>query len=303
MAFILPAFFSRNRGSYATCARPRSRHRFSCVAPRDVDSDSLSNILDTYVRVALTREARKNKALDDELRRLYPRIEIVHLPCVETVSGEDSEKLPAEIKKSSCKWIVITSPEAAAVFIKAWRAADYPNLCQIAAVGKATGDCLRVVGIDVDFEPSKATGKTLVKEFPLPKKTGECVLYPASLKASNVIVDGLTSLGYEVLRLNTYSTEPVEFHELYKEIGRGTHIITFASPSAVASWVENVGVQEGVTVACIGETSAKAAHDAGFTDVHFPESPGLEGWVGVVCDAMRKYEGGIVKRGRIQADE
>ncbi|KAI0564832.1 Uroporphyrinogen-III synthase HemD [Gracilaria domingensis] len=306
MAFVAPALFSRHRGSNPICSRrqqSQSRYRFSCVAPRDIDSDSVLKTFHTYARVALTREIGKNKALHDELRMLYPRIEIVRLPCVETVTGEDSENLPIELEKASHKWIVVTSPEAASIFIEAWRSADYPSLCQIAAVGKATGDCLRAVGIDVSFEPSKATGKTLVREFPPPETNQESVLYPASLKASNVIVDGLSSLGYEVLRLNTYSTEPVEFSEGYKVLGAGTHIVTFASPSAVKSWVRNVGVQEGVTVACIGETSAKAAREVGFKDVYFPESPGLEGWVNVVCEALKKYEGGIVTRGKVQGDQ
>lgn len=291
MAFIVHPFISRFQNQSAVCSRRKKSHaRFVCVGPHDVDSDSIAETCLAPVRVALTREIEKNEALYEALRLIYPRTEIVRLPCIETVSGEDSDKLPDALKKETYGWIVITSPEAASVFIEAWRKADYPSTGRISVVGQATGDILRAVGIKVSFQPSKATGKTLVQEFPKPEVDKELVLYPSSAKASNVIVDGLNAIGYTVIRLKTYSTEPVTFTDKYRFIGKGSHIVTFASPSAVKSWVRNVGVGKEVSVACIGETSAGAAREAGFEKVYCPEKPGLEGWISAVCEAIKQRE-------------
>ncbi|PXF47863.1 Uroporphyrinogen-III synthase, chloroplastic [Gracilariopsis chorda] len=296
MAFIVHPFVANFQSRMAVCSRRKlSRARFVCVGPHDADSDSIAETCPQPVRVALTREIEKNEALYEALRLIYPRTEIVRLPCIETVSGEDSDKLPDELKNEIYSWIVITSPEAASVFIEAWRQAEYPEHGQVSVVGKATGDVLRAVGIEVSFQPSKATGKTLVREFPKPSLDKERVLYPSSAKASNVIAEGLTALGYTVVRLNTYSTEPVTFTEKYTLIGKGSHIVTFASPSAVKSWVSNVGVRKEVSAACIGETSAGAAREAGFERVYCPEKPGLEGWITAVCEAIKQREDGSLK--------
>lgn len=221
----------------------------------------------------------------DGVERILPYAEFIEFNCVETVEAEDTQILPERLKDNTFKWMVITSPEAANVFIKAWRKADFPNLPNVAAVGRATGDALRAVGIQVEFEPTKATGKTLVIEFPSAQEE-EQVLYPASRKASLVVEEGLQKKGYNVIRLNTYSTETATGSSMDKKLASGAHIVTFASPSAVKGWVENLGVNEELTVACIGETSAAAARKAGFKNVHYPEKPGTEGWIEAICHAL-----------------
>lgn len=242
------------------------------------------------VRIALTREDGKNDSLYKALRLVYPTIEIVHTPCVVTKSGEHQSELPECLTLRKYDWIVITSPEAANVFIRAWKQAKYPEVGKISVVGKATADVVKAVGFRVAFMPSKATGKTLVKEFP-PTSGNETVLYPASAKASNDIVQGLTAKGYLVRRLNTYSTETACFDDQLRDLGQGAHIVTFASPSAVRGWVHNIPVKEETAVACIGVTSANAAKAAGFSRVHYPEKPGMEGWISAVSDAMILFKG------------
>lgn len=289
MAFITSPFLFFRRDVFSKRSRG-CQPRFTCVKAHDVDSNSLLKTLPTPIRIALTREKEKNKSLHDSLCLIYPNIEIVTTPCVETAVGEDAELLPQYLRNTPPNWIIITSPEAASVFINGWRKADYPALGKLAVVGKATGDTLRAVGLDISFQPSKATGKTLVAEFPSPSTEGETVLYPASAKAADVIVDGLSKQRYSVTRLNTYSTETVSFDETELELAEGTHIVTFASPSAVKGWVTNVGVSDKIAVTCIGETSAKAARKEGFQQVHYPEKPGMEGWVSAISEAMKLFE-------------
>ncbi|WJX36287.1 uroporphyrinogen-III synthase [Trifolium repens] len=106
-------------------------------------------------------------------------------------------------------WVVITSPEAGSVFLEAWRAAGMPHV-RIGVVGSGTASIFKEAlqssnqSLDVAFTPSKATGKVLATELPkIGNKT--TILYPASAKASHEIGEGLSSRGFEVTRMNTYT--------------------------------------------------------------------------------------------------
>ena len=203
--------------------------------------------------------------------------------------GEDLESLPRTLCEEQWNWIVITSPEAASVFLRGWKEAGKPNIEKIAAVGGATGEVLNSEGLEVDFQPSKATGRILVHEMPQPSGDGEKILYPASAKASNDIVDGLTKRGYIVKRINTYSTETAEWTLEERCMSKKIHIATFSSPSTVRGWTNNVKVDPSLPVACIGETSAEAAKSAGFVKVFHPGSPGIPGWVQAIQQAVGSH--------------
>ncbi|KAL8099622.1 hypothetical protein AgCh_032040 [Apium graveolens] len=81
--------------------------------------------------------------------------------------------------KTTFDWIVITSPEAGQVFLEAWNAAGTPNV-KICVVGAGTASIFDNVAhsskqiLDIAFAPSKG--------------------------------EGLSSRGFEVMRLNTYTT-------------------------------------------------------------------------------------------------
>lgn len=62
--------------------------------------------------------------------------------------------------------------------------------------------------------------------------------------------------------------------------------MTFASPSALKVWISRLGMN--YKVACIGETTAEAAKQAGWQpeQVYWPEAPGLDGWMESVMKAL-----------------
>ncbi|KAM7277923.1 hypothetical protein ACFE04_005057 [Oxalis oulophora] len=193
-------------------------------------------------------------------------------------------------------WIVITSPEAGSVFLKAWKAAGTPNV-KIGVVGAGTASVLEDVirssnqSIDIAFTPSKATGKVLASELPKNGSNKCTVLYPASVKASNEIEQGLSNRGFEVTRLNTYTTVPVHhIDEIILKQALSVPVVTVASPSAIRAWVNLISDSGwNNSVACIGETTAASARKFGLRNVYYPGQPGLEGWVGSILEALRAH--------------
>ena len=151
---------------------------------------------------------------------------------------------------------------------------------RVAAVGAGTARVLEGAGLCPGFVPSRAKGAVLARELPGAGR----VLYPASAIADTTLETGLAARGFRVARLNVYTTLPAEVAPEEARRARQADAVTFASPSAVRAWVRVVGGD--LPAACIGETTARAARDAGFSRVFYPERPGLEGWVRSVLQAV-----------------
>jgi uroporphyrinogen-III synthase len=141
-------------------------------------------------KVALTREAGAN----EKLAKLLDGLDTVEIPCIMFADGEDADKLPGALK--SFDIVVITSPQAASVFIDAWMKAGKPTDIKIATVGKGTSKPLISNGLKIDFEPSDSTAETLALE--LPASLGKTVLYPSSSLAQETLASGLMERGFEV---------------------------------------------------------------------------------------------------------
>jgi len=179
---------------------------------------------------------------------------------------------------------------------------------------------LKKAGAGIKFTPSKALAKVLAVELPemeeekVGGKEGDMksrrtarVLYPASKRAAHTLEDGLYARGvceegereaqgereggsrlFEVTRLNTYDTVPAEWSEADESRAKACRVVTFASPSALKVWASRVGME--FNVACIGETTATAARQAGWKEerIFYPrEAPGIEGWAAAVEEALQ----------------
>eukprot|EP00268_Persea_americana_P016878 TRINITY_DN18025_c0_g1_i7.p1 TRINITY_DN18025_c0_g1~~TRINITY_DN18025_c0_g1_i7.p1 ORF type:complete len:229 (+),score=48.13 TRINITY_DN18025_c0_g1_i7:56-688(+) len=160
-------------------------------------------------KVVVTRERGKNGKLINALAKYD--IPCLELPLIEHIQGPDRNRLTTVLSDTTFDWIVITSPEAGSVFLDAWKVAGTPNV-RIGVVGAGTESVFKEAmrsperSLSVAFSPSKATGKVLASELPKCGNKTCTVLYPASLKAGNEIEEGLSDRGFEVTRLNTYST-------------------------------------------------------------------------------------------------
>ncbi|KAK6160733.1 hypothetical protein DH2020_004114 [Rehmannia glutinosa] len=175
-------------------------------------------------------------------------------------------------------------------------AAGTPKV-RVGVVGAGTASVFEKIqpsmkqNLNVAFAPSKAIGKALAAELPDHGNAKCTVLYPASAKASNEIEEGLAKRGFEVTRLNTYTTEPVRnVDQMVLEQALSAPVIAVASPSAIRkpfvnfAWISLIpeSQQWDNAVACIGETSAVVAKKLGLRNVYFPESPGIEGSIAVL---------------------
>lgn len=248
---------------------------------------SLANV------VVLTREKGKNDKVKDMLHERG--IKSIELPMVETAPGPDVDQLPLVLKSREFDWVAITSPEAANVFVKGWRAAGMPEV-RIGVVGNGTGKVLEALNeprLLPQFTPSIANAEHMGPELPLIEGGSNTVLYPSSAKASTVLQEGLEQRGFRVTRLNTYNTVTVqELDPDRLDLAKGARVVAIASPSALKAWVSHVGQAraEQMTIACIGSTSARAAEKLGLKKVIFADQPGLEMFVQTICDAVSQNE-------------
>ncbi|KAG6434605.1 hypothetical protein SASPL_106243 [Salvia splendens] len=174
------------------------------------------------------------------------------------------------------------------------RAAGTPNV-RVGVVGAGTSSVFGKLGpslkeiLNVAFVPSKAIGKVLAAELPKLGNASCTVLYPASAKASNEIEEGLAKRGFEVMRVNTYTTEPVSnVDQMVLDQALVAPVIAVASPSALRAWVSLIpeDQQWDNAVACIGETTALVAKKLGMKNIFFPANPGIEGWIDSILEAL-----------------
>jgi len=226
--------------------------------------------------VFLTRELGKN----GKLRKLLQarNIPCDELPCIAFERLPAFTELASVVTAEKFGWIIITSPEAASVFVEAWEPSGCPEV-SIACVGAATAKVLDDAGLHSKFMPSKATGKVLAQELPL--QGAATVLYPCSALAGDAVESGLTKRGFSLRRIETYTTVPAVWND--EETRRAQHasVVSFASPSAVRMWQERAGT--AATAVCIGETSAEEARRVGFERVLYPEAPGVSSWADTVA--------------------
>ncbi|KAJ0536000.1 putative uroporphyrinogen-III synthase [Helianthus annuus] len=253
-------------------------HRRSCSFKLRASSPLNSNSFSDH-RVVVTRERGKNDKLITALAK--HGINSLELPLIQHTQLPDLDKLVSLLSAASFDWIIITSPEAALVFLQAWKAAGTPSV-KVAVVGSGTASVFHEAMpsskqlIDVAFTPSKATGKVLALELPHYQNDKSTVLYPASAKASHDIEEGLSKRGFYVTRLNTYTTEPVQHvDQMLLKQAQSASVVAVASPSAIRAWFDLLPEPDNWngSIACIGETTASAARKLGLRNIYYPSSP------------------------------
>jgi uroporphyrinogen III methyltransferase/synthase len=143
----------------------------------------------------------------------------------------------------------------------------------VAAIGSATADALKEIGILADYVPAQYQSETMAEEWLPGNLQGIRVLFPRAKEGRTLIQEQLRDRGAIVDEITAYETLPDDdarraIPALLEE--RGADVITFASSSAVRHFCEILSsdlhtLLQGVTLACIGQTTARSLQERGFS--------------------------------------
>jgi uroporphyrinogen III methyltransferase/synthase len=230
-------------------------------------------------RVLVTRPRDQAVELVDRLTMLGA--EAIETPLIRIEPPDDRGPLRAAAAAADTfDWIVFSSANAAHAFMVALgesgrdaRALRGPRLI---AVGTATAEKLRQYGIRVDVVPGEFRAEAVVAAITASGPVaGIRVLVPRADIGREVLVDKLRQAGATVTDVVAYRTvlddTPREHDpDVYRLLLDGNiDVVTFASPSAVRSFVKIYGAEpaadllKNTVVAVIGPVTAEATRQAG----------------------------------------
>jgi uroporphyrinogen III methyltransferase/synthase len=207
--------------------------------------------------VILTRETADNARF---ARDLVGADEIVELPCVRVEPLADSTALAMALAPLGAgDWLVVTSRHGADAVARCGA-----PLARVAAIGEATAERLRHLGIAVAFTPSAASGERLARELPGP---GGTVLLARSDRALGDLPRILRERGFTVREVVSYRTVA----GAYGAVGRVRSLlaserraaVVFHSPSAVEGFLLAVepSLLARAAIFVSGEATARAIRE------------------------------------------
>jgi len=230
-------------------------------------------------RVLVTRPRDQAAELVERLTMLGA--DAIQAPLIRIEPPTDSAPLrAAAATPDEFDWIVFSSANAAQAFMLAVRdtggdarALKGPRLC---ALGTGTAEKLRHYGIKVDVVPSEFRAEAVVAAITAAGPVaGQRILVPRADIGREVITEQLRQAGAVVTDVVAYRTvlddAPREHDpDVYRLLLDGRiDVVTFASPSAVRSFVKIYGAEpaadllKNTVVAVIGPVTAEAAKQAG----------------------------------------
>lgn len=242
-------------------------------------------------RVAVTRSVDDNASLIAALEAIG--VEAVAIPLVEVApAGDGGAALAAAAADlERYHWVVLTSANGVRALVDALDGRPWPPGPAVAVVGPATAAAARSAGLPVDLQPAEATAAHLVAD--LPAGHGP-VLAPLAELAGPTVVDGLTTKGWRVDRVEAYRTVAPA-----TDAGGATgatrpevDLVTFFSPSAVDRWVDRFGssATPGPPAVCVGPATAARAERRGLAPIVVAD-PHTE--AGVVAAVERTLAGPV----------
>lgn len=223
------------------------------------------------MRIAVTRPAAQAEEFLQGLRALGA--EAVSLPTIRIQEPADPEPLRRAVEGlAGFDWIVFTSANGVARFWHELEAAGtagrWPPRLRAAAIGPATAEALRAVGVEAEMVPdeyvAEAVADALARAYDL---AGQKILLPRAAEARKVLPMRLRAAGATVEEVVAYETapDPEGIAGLRAALDRGElEMVTFTSASTVRQFVTRAGADMGsARVAVIGPITAAAARSAG----------------------------------------
>ncbi len=193
-------------------------------------------------RVLVTRAQNQAGKLSDGLRTLGA--EPVEVPVLEIRPPENYEALDAALKDiEEYNWLILTS--ANTVRALAERASklgiEFGKLAslKVAAVGEATAEAARNVGLRITFVPVTYLAESLIEGL-VGEVAGQRILLARAAVARDVIPDALRGAGSQVDVVDAYRNAMPESAQerLRLALAQGIDAATFTSSSSVTHLAE-----------------------------------------------------------------
>ena len=206
--------------------------------------------------------------------------DVMNIPTIEIVPPQSFQPLDRALEHAnSYDWLILTSVNGVRALAK--RAAK-TNVAlgllrslKIAAIGPATADELRMLGMQAALVPEEYIAESVVAALK-GKVFGKKVLLVRAKVARDVIPDSLRAAGAEVDVVEAYETVmPVNssgrIKELLADAQRRPNVITFTSPSTVKNFVTILGkgtspknALQGIVLASIGPVTTASMLENGW---------------------------------------
>lgn len=180
------------------------------------------------VTVVLTRRPEDDHPLAAAARALGARV--IELPCIRVEPLADPGGLAAALAAlTPDDLLVITSRAGADAVVPVGGCLP----CAVAAVGRATAERAEERGLRVTFVPSRADGRTLARELPIP--SGRILMARSDLADADApaILRGRGARVVEVVAYRTIPEVQGDVAPLRRALERGAVALVVASPSAV----------------------------------------------------------------------
>jgi uroporphyrinogen III methyltransferase/synthase len=247
--------------------------------------------------VVVTRSGHRSQGLVVALQRAGATA--IEVPLTRQADAADGgaalRDAAAEVERFA--WVVLTSVNAVDRFMGSLRDARALSGIRVAAVGPATGDALRMAGIEPDLVPAEHWALGLIEEFPeAGGGSNTRVLFPCADQAPSTIPDGLAEKGWDVRRVEAYRTVtlPPPGEDLMAQVSAADAVTVTASSSARAfvALFDQDGTPRPFPplVVCMGPVTAATARSLGMTGVQLAHGASTAGIVSALVEHLARPE-------------
>ena len=245
-------------------------------------------------RILVTRARHQAGKLSEGLRALGG--EPVEVPVLEIQPPESYEPLDAALRSlESYDWLILTSANTVqavaerAAFLSITKLAE----AQVAAVGAATAEAVRNIGLEVDFVPESYVAESLLEGL-AGQLAGKRILLARAAVARDVIPDTLRGVGAVVDVVDAYRNGlPAGAPELLRRaLAQPIDAATFTSSSAamhLAQAAADAGIGfplAGVPAVSIGPVTSETLRELGWPPAVEADPHDITGLVAAVCRVL-----------------
>lgn len=216
----------------------------------------------------VTRSEKQSAGLVERLRARGA--EVVEVPMVRVAAPDDPRPFHDALRSLAADdWLLLTSANAVHAAADAVGQALPPTV-RLASAGPATSEAIRAAfpGRALAAQATSDYGSAgLAKALSLVDVTGARMVFPVSDRSPAALGDALRARGARVEVVIGYRTLVPEglAERLRAALDAGLDAVTFASPSAVETFVGLAGAGRHVPVIVIGPSTDSAARVAGLT--------------------------------------